>query len=180
MIKRREFSANLMAAGLTLGLASTGVRAQGAPVEGQQYVRLSQPQPVLVPGKIEVIEFFWYGCPHCYAFEPQLEALGQVDAMQMKVFNAIHRDHDRLDKPADIAAFMQKNGIDGAKFTELYNSFGVQTKTRQARTLTEAYKIDGVPALGINGQYYTSGSLAGSNEGMLTVADYLIGKSHKG
>jgi len=215
MIKRREFSANLMAAGLTLWLASTGVRAQGAPVEGQQYVRLSQPQPVLVPGKIEVIEFFWYGCPHCYAFEPQLEAwvkklppdvafrrvpvafrdepftahqrifyaleaLGQVDAMQMKVFNAIHRDHDRLDKPADIAAFMQKNGIDGAKFTELYNSFGVQTKTRQARTLTEAYKIDGVPALGINGQYYTSGSLAGSNEGMLTVADYLIGKSHKG
>jgi thiol:disulfide interchange protein DsbA len=215
MIKRREFSANLMAAGLTLGLASTGVRAQGAPVEGQQYVRVSQPQPVLVPGKIEVIEFFWYGCPHCYAFEPllearvkklptdvafrrvpvafrdepftahqrifyALEALGQVDAMQMKVFNAIHRDHDRLDKPADIAAFMQKNGIDGAKFTDLYNSFGVQTKTRQARTLAEAYKIDGVPALGINGQYYTSGSLAGSNERMLTVADYLIGKSHKG
>jgi thiol:disulfide interchange protein DsbA len=215
MIKRREFSANLMAAGQTLGLASTGVRAQGAPVEGQQYVRLSQPQPVLVPGKIEVIEFFWYGCPHCYAFEPlleawvkklptdvafrrvpvafrdepftahqrifyALEALGQVDAMQMKVFNAIHRDHDRLDKPADIAAFMQKNGIDGAKFTDLYNSFGVQTKTRQARTLAEAYKIDGVPALGINGQYYTSGSLAGSNERMLTVADYLIGKSHKG
>ena len=93
-----------------------------------------------------------------------LEALGQVDAMQMKVFNAIHRDHNRMDKPAEIAAFMQKNGIDSAKFLYLYNSFAVQTKTRQARSLAEAYKIDGVPALGINGRYYTSGSLAGSLE----------------
>ena len=214
MIKRREFSAGALAAGLTLGITSFGVHAQAGPVEGQQYVRLARPQPVATPGKIEVIEFFWYGCPHCYEFEPMLEAwvkklppdvvlrrvpvafrdepftahqkifyaleaLGQVDAMQMKVFNAIHRDHNRMDKPAEIAAFMQKNGIDSAKFLDLYNSFGVQTKTRQARTLAEEYKIDGVPALGINGHYYTSGSLAGSLERSLAVADFLIQKSRK-
>jgi len=214
MIKRREFSAGALATGLTLGITSFGARAQAGPVEGQQYVRLARPQPVLTPGKIEVIEFFWYGCPHCYEFEPMLEAwvkklppdvvlrrvpvafrdepftahqkifyaleaLGQVDAMQMKVFNAIHRDHNRMDKPAEIAAFMQKNGIDSAKFLDLYNSFGVQTKTRQARTLAEEYKIDGVPALGINGHYYTSGSLAGSLERSLAVADFLIQKSRK-
>ena len=214
MMKRREFSASALVAGLSLGIAPFGVRAQGGPVEGQQYVRLARPQPVATPGKIEVVEFFWYGCPHCYEFEPMLEAwvkklppdvalrrvpvafrdepftahqkifyaleaLGQVDAMQMKVFNAIHREHNRMDKPAEIAAFMQKNGIDSAKFLDLYNSFGVQTKTRQARTLAEEYKIDGVPALGINGRYYTSGSLAGSLERSLAVADFLIQKSRK-
>jgi thiol:disulfide interchange protein DsbA len=214
MIKRREFSASALAAGLSLGIAPFGARAQAGPVEGQQYVRLARPQPVATPGKIEVVEFFWYGCPHCYEFEPMLEAwikklppdivvrrvpvafrdepftahqkifyaleaLGQVDAMQMKVFNAIHREHNRMDKPAEIAAFMQKNGIDSAKFLDLYNSFGVQTKTRQARALAEEYKIDGVPALGINGRYYTSGSLAGSLDRSLAVADFLIQKSRK-
>jgi protein dithiol oxidoreductase (disulfide-forming) len=35
---------------------------------------LSPPQPVEANGKIEVIEFFWYGCPHCYALEPAVNA----------------------------------------------------------------------------------------------------------
>ncbi|HEX7384281.1 MAG TPA: thiol:disulfide interchange protein DsbA/DsbL [Burkholderiaceae bacterium] len=213
MIDRREFSTQLLAAGLSLGLAPLAC-AQGTPVEGQQYVRLSQPQPVLTPGKVEVIEFFWYGCPHCFEFEPMLEAwiktlpadvafrrvpvafrdepftahqkifyaldaMGLVDSMQMKVFNAIHRERKHMDKPAEIAEFMQKNGVDSAKFMDIYNSFAVQTKTRQARALAEAYKIDGVPALGIGGRYYTSGSLAGSLRGSLQVADFLIQKSRK-
>ena len=37
------------------------------------YEILSPAQPTQNPDKIEVIEFFWYGCPHCYAFEPLLE-----------------------------------------------------------------------------------------------------------
>src|SRR5476649_222776 len=37
---------------------------------GKTYVELANPVPVSVPGKIEVVELFWYGCPHCYAFEP--------------------------------------------------------------------------------------------------------------
>jgi thiol:disulfide interchange protein DsbA len=38
------------------------------------YETLDAPQPTLNPDKIEVIEFFWYGCPHCYDFEPILES----------------------------------------------------------------------------------------------------------
>ncbi|MGH8370151.1 MAG: thiol:disulfide interchange protein DsbA/DsbL [Gammaproteobacteria bacterium] len=42
---------------------------------GVNYVPVSPAQPTNVkPGQIEVIEFFWYGCPHCYALEPYLEA----------------------------------------------------------------------------------------------------------
>ncbi|TMS57124.1 thiol:disulfide interchange protein DsbA/DsbL [Imbroritus primus] len=48
--------------------------AQGAaPVEGKQYKLLAKPQPT-PPGKIEVIEFFWYGCVHCNAFAPTMKA----------------------------------------------------------------------------------------------------------
>jgi thiol:disulfide interchange protein DsbA len=42
--------------------------------EGVDYERVDPPQPVAEPGKIEVIEFFWYGCPHCYHLEPDLNA----------------------------------------------------------------------------------------------------------
>ena len=109
-----------------------------------------------------------------------LEAMGQVDALHRKVFYAIHNDRAKLDKPADIAAFMAKNGLDSAKFLDVFNSFSVQTKARQAKQLSESYKIDGVPAMGIHGRYYTSGSLAGSNDRALAVADFLIQRARKG
>jgi thiol:disulfide interchange protein DsbA len=40
---------------------------------GVDYVVLKPELPVDTPGKIEVIEFFWYGCPHCYTLEPLIE-----------------------------------------------------------------------------------------------------------
>lgn len=39
---------------------------------GKEYVELNNPVPVAEPGKIEVVEMFWYGCPHCYQFEPTI------------------------------------------------------------------------------------------------------------
>lgn|GEM_PF-409667 len=43
-------------------------------VEGTDYIKLAKPQPVAVAGKSEVIEFFWYGCGHCYTIEPAVKA----------------------------------------------------------------------------------------------------------
>lgn len=43
-------------------------------VAGKDYQVLANPQPVEVKGKIEVREFFWYGCPHCHALEPHMQA----------------------------------------------------------------------------------------------------------
>ncbi len=211
-MNRRDFSTTL------IGLSATGIAlpalAQGGPVEGKDYVRLSQPQAV-PPGKIEVIEFFWYGCPHCNAFEPSLEAwvkklpadvafrrvpvafreetfvahqklfytleaMGQLEAVHRKVFYAIHSERARLDKPADISAFVAKNGVDATKFMQLFDSFSIQTKATQARKLAEAYRIDGVPALGVHGRFYTSGTLAGTTDRALQVTDFLIQQIRKG
>ncbi|WP_373974166.1 thiol:disulfide interchange protein DsbA/DsbL [Chitinibacter sp. SCUT-21] len=52
-------------------LAAAGANAF---TEGKEYKALAKPQPVAVAGKQEVIEFFWYGCPHCFAIEPAVEA----------------------------------------------------------------------------------------------------------
>ncbi|SMG00267.1 thiol:disulfide interchange protein DsbA/DsbL [Burkholderia singularis] len=57
---------------LVVGLAHA---SPAAPVAGRDYEVMKSPQPVSAPaGKVEVIEFFWYGCPHCYEFEPTVEA----------------------------------------------------------------------------------------------------------
>jgi protein dithiol oxidoreductase (disulfide-forming) len=75
---RRTFSLNAAGLAGALALAGAGLpgraRAQGgAPVEGRDYQGLAQPVAVPANGKIEVIEFFWYGCPHCFAFEPVIQ-----------------------------------------------------------------------------------------------------------
>ena len=76
---RRTFSRS--AAGLAGALALSGAglpggaRAQGSgPVEGIHFQSLARPVSVPANGKIELIEFFWYACPHCFTFEPLLEA----------------------------------------------------------------------------------------------------------
>jgi thiol:disulfide interchange protein DsbA len=46
----------------------------GAAGQDFQYGEINPPQPVEAKGKVEVIEFFWYGCPHCYTLEPHIEA----------------------------------------------------------------------------------------------------------
>jgi len=214
-MNRRDFSSHLAVAGLGATFAS-GAFAQGAPEEGKHYVRLQTAAPVTLPSpdkKVEVIEFFWYGCPHCFSFEPvigawakrlapdiyfhalpfafigpvehqklfyALEELGVREAMQRKVFNAIHVENRRINSEADITAFVAANGVDRAKFSDAFKSFAVNTKLNRGKQVSNAYKIDGVPAIGIQGRYYTSATLAGSHERALAVADYLIQRARQG
>lgn len=42
-------------------------------VAGQDYIVVPTPVQVEVPGKIEVREFFWYGCGHCFKLEPHMQ-----------------------------------------------------------------------------------------------------------
>ncbi len=64
---------NLILSAVFAGASLFGVAAQAEPIEaGKQYVELSSAVPVSKPGKIEVVELFWYGCPHCYHFEPTI------------------------------------------------------------------------------------------------------------
>jgi thiol:disulfide interchange protein DsbA len=72
-MKRRDFSLAATSLGL-LPFASSSHAQTLAPKAGTDYAVLEKRVPVDAPaGKVEVIEFFWYSCPHCNAFEPTLE-----------------------------------------------------------------------------------------------------------
>ena len=74
-MNRRDFSLTAASLGL-LPLAATGVHAQArTPKAGTDYIVLGKRAPVDTPaGKVEVVEFFSYNCPHCAAFEPRLDS----------------------------------------------------------------------------------------------------------
>jgi thiol:disulfide interchange protein DsbA len=212
MMYRREF-AKSAAAGLAA--AALPAWAQWAWKEGTHYVRLAQPAPVgASAGKIEVLEFFWYGCPHCHELEPALdewvrklpaevafrrvpvgfaavhethqrlfytlEAMGKLDALHRKIFAAIHLQRQRLDREGDQATFVGAQGVDAAQFSKLWRDATITGKVQQAKRLVDAYKIDGVPAIGVHGRFYTAGSLAGDNKRALQVADFLIQQAKRG
>ncbi|MDS0857350.1 thiol:disulfide interchange protein DsbA/DsbL [Burkholderia pseudomultivorans] len=69
---KKLISTLFLSLGLVAGFAQTAAAAQPP---GKGFETMKSPQPVSAPaGKVEVIEFFWYGCPHCYEFEPTIEA----------------------------------------------------------------------------------------------------------
>lgn len=119
------------------------------------------------------------------SFEPlqriyyALEATGQVEALHAKVFEGLQTERKRLDKPEVLFPWVAEQGGDHAKFEAAYKSFGVATQLRRAVELQEAYKVEGTPALGIGGRYYTDGSMAGGFERMVQIANTLIAQERK-
>jgi thiol:disulfide interchange protein DsbA len=195
------FSAN------QLVLAQTPIKVE----EGFDYRVLPITQPIDAKGKVEVIEFFWYGCPHCYEFEPELKGWikrqnkdvvfkkvpiafreelmahsqlfyaleGKGDALNDKVMFAMHRENKRLLNENEIADWVAAQGVDRNAFLAAYRSFAVLSKARAANQLGNAYRIDGVPTVAVQGKYITSPSIAGSRAKAVNVMDFLVNKVRK-
>jgi thiol:disulfide interchange protein DsbA len=108
-----------------------------------------------------------------------LEALGLLDKLHAKVFVAIHGEKLKLDRMETITDWVVKQGVDKTKFIAQYNSFSVATKSTKARQLQDAYKVEGVPALGVAGRFYVDGTLAKSMDRALQVVDFLAGTLRK-
>ncbi len=210
-MKRRDFSLACSAVFAGSALVQTNAQAQAntPPVAGTDYLVVQKRAPVEAPaGKVEVVEFFWYGCSHCNKFEPTfnewtkrvakdvavkrvpvafqdsfvpqqrlfyaLEEMDLLDKLHSKIFMAVHVERKDLSKPDLIVDWVVKQGVDKAKFQEHFNSFGVSTKASRATQLQNAYKVEGVPALGVAGRFYTDGSLTGGMPRSLAVVDSLI------
>ncbi len=183
--------------------------AHAQPKAGVEYRELSPAQPTDAAGKIEVIEFFWYGCPHCFNFEPviepwtkklpkdvqfrrvpaifndewaqgarayyTLEAIGEGVRLHKPLFDAVHQDTRlKIANEAALTEWLGKQGVDTKKFAAAYRSFSVEGKVKRAGQLTQAYKIEGVPAMAVNGKYVVITDNIKSFEQMLAVADYLV------
>ncbi|MBS1159493.1 MAG: thiol:disulfide interchange protein DsbA/DsbL [Proteobacteria bacterium] len=198
---RRYFVAAAFVLGSALAMPALAQTA------GKDYTPINPPQPTDEPAKIEVTEFFSYGCPHCSDFNPllaawaakqsadvvikrvpvsfnsyfamiaplfyTLEATGDLARLDAVAFRTIHGEGNRLADAQSRSAWAVKNGIDGKKFDDTYRSFGVASKVRRADQMTQAYKIQGVPALAIDGKYVVGGR--DFNEA-LAIADKLVAK----
>ena len=72
--------------------------------------------------------------------------------------------------------FAKEMGIDAGQFRQAYDGPSVDAKVKKAMLLTRDYGIDGVPSFIVNGKYRVTASMAGSQEGILKVVDFLIQK----
>lgn len=204
---RRQLLIAAAAAAPTLAFAQG---KGGQPLEMRDY-RPVNPPVATEGGKIEVLEFFQYSCPHCYSFNPDLESwkkkqaadvdyrrvpinwdnatlnhtktyyaleqLNRLGDLHDRFFAAIHLNKRRMLDAGEIAEFMAANGIDKGKWTENFNSFSVNSKVNRAGQIWRAYKIDGTPAVGIDGKWVTAPSMTGTREGALATMDFLVAQA---
>jgi thiol:disulfide interchange protein DsbA len=171
---------------LTIALALGGGLAFADPYEvGVHYERLPIAVDTAVPSKIEVVEVFSYGCPHCFSFEPAIEAwrARQPADVNFRRIPAVFRSDWLILAQAYYTAevlakiFQDSAGVDGEQFLKVLNSFGVRSKVQQADAQARMYRVPGVPTLIVNGKYRVNGGqLVGTNIEMLDVVDYLVAK----
>lgn len=114
-----------------------------------------------------------------------LQALGKEDQLRESVFDEIHQKRDPLVATTDgttvdaagtlrlQTAFAKAHGISEQDFVSAYNSFAVQTDLQRAEDLGERYKVEGVPLIVIDGKYETDVGMAGSEENLIKVIDFL-------
>ncbi|MCP5267758.1 MAG: thiol:disulfide interchange protein DsbA/DsbL [Zoogloeaceae bacterium] len=207
-MQKRTFLSALSGLAAALLIGAAPAQAQ---VAGRDYAPINPPQPTENPAKIEVIEFFSYGCPHCKDFHPLVskwaaklpadvvfkrvpvsfgraqwgnlgklyytaEALNELGRLDDAAFVAIHEKGVKLYDDATIQQFAVQQGVDGKKFSDAYASFGVLSKMKRADQMAQGYKVQGVPAIAVDGRYMVLNEGLQGYEDLLNRADKVIGK----
>ncbi len=113
-----------------------------------------------------------------------LDALGIRETFHKQVFDAIHkkpRPLNRVTDPAKYAEWIAENGGPSVDdFMKAFDSFAVDTHTRNAVVLTDRYEITGVPSVAVAGKYITTVTMAGNYENFFKVIEHLISLSSNG
>ena len=195
---------------------SAGASAQPAP--GKDYQLINPVQPTASGTKVEVIEFFYYGCPGCNSLQAPLEnwlkrkpkdiefrrapvvfqdawlpfttayyafdAMGLVDKLHRPLFSAIHEQRVLSDKgllkdQKPLFDWVAKQGVDRQKFVDVYNSFGVRSRTNRSIELPGNYQVTSTPSLVVDGKYLTTPAMVGSYERFFQVLDQVIAMARK-
>jgi len=213
----RLFMSSLAAASLPAGLLPATAQARTSTptlIEGGNWAPIVPPQPGDNPGKIEVLEFFSYGCPHCHDFNPLvtrwaaklpkdisfrrvpisfgraawsnlarlfygLAAIGQLERMDQKVFDAIHVSKTNLYAEQAMLNWAARQGLDTRTLRDAMRSFGVENNVARAAALEGAYKVSNVPMLTVDGRYSVLNGGAKVLPDLLDFADGLIAKARQ-
>lgn len=205
--------------------ASSSVAKESQFTEGRHYLSLTEEvkENDIVEdfkkeaaNKIQVVEFFSYGCSWCFKLDPEVEEW--VDAMPDHVvfervpvefnaswrtltkayytaknfsdfkklhsalFKAIHTDELSSSSEDVLKGFFVSQGVEAEQFDEFFSSFTVNRKQKWANAISQAYRITAIPTIlvqGPKGAYLTSVRMAGSEENLFNVIDYLVKKEHQ-
>lgn len=154
--------------------------------------------------KAELIEFFWYECPHCYRMESLLseaglndrvvkipavlrgswmftarvfyamQAMGIEKQMHQKVFDDIHQNKLPLKNEEHLNAFLKRHGFDQKEFMTHFNSDMTNQKAHEAAVFTRQFAENGVPAFVVKNRFVTYPGIAGSLEETLETVESLL------
>jgi thiol:disulfide interchange protein DsbA len=200
----------LQVLGIVAALALAGTAAADL-VEGKDYTRLKIPHAVDSGKKIEVLEFFSYGCPHCHDLEPYiqawvktmpadvqfrrvpvmfqdrwkalakdyytLEAMGEDVRLSPELFKAVHGSGMPLYQEKAFVDWAASKGLDRQKVADTYNSFGIDSKMKRAAVLAQEYNVQSVPALVVDGKFFTASDRVGGHAAVPAALDALIAKA---
>lgn len=176
--------------------------------QGKEYALVQPALATQDPKRVEVLEFFWYGCPHCFTLEPDLaawvktlpkgayfrripavfnpswahlarayyaaEGLGVTEKLHYDIFNAIHLSGQNLNNRETLLSFVEKLGVNRKKFAQQLDSPEVTARVEMSQRLGAAAKLQGVPALVVDGKYQTSVSQTGGQDQLFVVLNELI------
>jgi thiol:disulfide interchange protein DsbA len=209
MIDRRRFIGSLIGGG---ALLAAGASLAREPVAGRDYRALVPRVPTGLPdGRIQVVEVFWYGCPHCFSFEPLVNAwkktlpehvefshlpapfndtwarharvyfaasaLDVLDQVHQAFFEALHVQGRNLTSESAILRFIDQLGLDADTFGATMRSVEVSEQVADASLLVQAFQVEGVPSMVVDGRAVISAGMTGSHEAMLEVVDRLIARA---
>lgn len=119
-------------------------------------------------------------------WNPRFEFLGRVyytlvkldmaETTSQAMFDHIHKDNKPLRDEKDVAAFLAERGVEKDRFEAAWNSAEVKANLQGAGQMLSRYKVGGVPAFLVAGQYMTSVSQAGSEAELFSVVEFLLTK----
>ena len=211
-MKHTKLSGLLLGALLATSSLLTSMTATAQPVAGKEYLLIEPALPTESQGKIEVLEFFSYGCIHCYRLHPfakkwaaaapsdvvfkripvtfdrpqmrpmaklfyTLEATGDMSRLDDAVFAAVHDQNITLATDKAVLDWVSGKGVDMKKFTETYNSFGINSKVARGEQLTKAYKVQGTPQVYVNGRFALRNEGIQGYEDIFKVTGDLVSKA---
>ena len=120
--------------------------AQKTYVAGKDYLVLEQPVHTRDPHKIEVVEVFWYGCPHCYHFDPLVNKWEQQQADDVDfwrspaIWNGRMKVHAQMFYTAEALGIMKK--MHHVMFTALVIERKPLAEEKQVEDLFAAHGVD--------------------------------------
>jgi len=103
-----------------------------------------------------------------------LGALNQIARLHWPLYDNHHFDGKQLNEEKNVTDWVAGNGVDRAKFTELWHSEEIKAQIGAAKKALETYDIKGVPSFVIDGKYVTSAKMAGGTREMMRVVEFLV------